>query len=276
DYSPFGELLISTAPHPSPFRFSTKHHDPETDTLYYGYRHYSPRLGRWLSRDPLGENGGLNLFVFLENSGGGSLDMLGLTKVSITSHVENHSDKNGREIPFASFDVEILEPPEEPCHLNFIALKNPEGEWSLDNGPDLDPYYLKVGQAKNFTKINEAGNPVLKFLDSPGGTGVDVDSWLHFYLFVVEVCPISCKQDTLWLKFYAEEDAKIIDYRKWSAKISGVSDKAFDFHEEQNGGVDFPEMTPPEIQNFFDQNLNQEKWKESGPLDVELRVNVHF
>ena len=55
DYSPFGELLISTAPHPSPFRFSTKHHYPETDTLYYGYRHYSPRLGRWLSRDLIAE-----------------------------------------------------------------------------------------------------------------------------------------------------------------------------------------------------------------------------
>ncbi|MBR1609764.1 MAG: hypothetical protein IJ678_09150, partial [Kiritimatiellae bacterium] len=50
DYSPFGELPVSTASHPSPFLFSTKHHDPETDTLYYGYRHYSPRLGRWLSR----------------------------------------------------------------------------------------------------------------------------------------------------------------------------------------------------------------------------------
>ncbi|MBR1609787.1 MAG: RHS repeat-associated core domain-containing protein [Kiritimatiellae bacterium] len=57
DYSPFGELLIATSSHPAPFRFSTKYHDPETDTLYYGYRHYSPRLGRWLSRDPLEENG---------------------------------------------------------------------------------------------------------------------------------------------------------------------------------------------------------------------------
>ncbi|MBR1608955.1 MAG: RHS repeat-associated core domain-containing protein, partial [Kiritimatiellae bacterium] len=67
----FGELPVSTASHPSPFLFSTKHHDPETDTLYYGYRHYSPRLGRWLSRDPLEENGGDNLLSFCSNASNG-------------------------------------------------------------------------------------------------------------------------------------------------------------------------------------------------------------
>ena len=71
DYSPFGELLIATSSHPAPFRFSTKYHDPETDTLYYGYRHYSPRLGRWLSRDPLEENGGDNLLSFCSNASNG-------------------------------------------------------------------------------------------------------------------------------------------------------------------------------------------------------------
>ena len=78
DYSPFGETLISTALHPSPFRFSTKYHDPETGTLYYGYRHYSPRLGRWLSRDPIGENGGENVFCFLANIPIGLVEILGL------------------------------------------------------------------------------------------------------------------------------------------------------------------------------------------------------
>ena len=78
DYSPFGELLIATSSHPAPFRFSTKYHDPETDTLYYGYRHYSPRLGRWLSRDPLEENGGENVFCFLANIPIGLVEILGL------------------------------------------------------------------------------------------------------------------------------------------------------------------------------------------------------
>jgi RHS repeat-associated protein len=37
------------------FRFSTKAFDDATGFGYWGYRWYSPRLGRWLSRDPIGE-----------------------------------------------------------------------------------------------------------------------------------------------------------------------------------------------------------------------------
>jgi len=39
------------------FRFSTKYHDDETGLYYYGYRYYKPQLGRWPSRDPIGEVG---------------------------------------------------------------------------------------------------------------------------------------------------------------------------------------------------------------------------
>ena len=39
----------------NPFRFSTKYWDDETGLGYWGYRYYSPRLGRWISRDLIGE-----------------------------------------------------------------------------------------------------------------------------------------------------------------------------------------------------------------------------
>ena len=35
---------------------------------YYGYRYYDPQHGRWISRDPIEENGGVNLYGFLSNS----------------------------------------------------------------------------------------------------------------------------------------------------------------------------------------------------------------
>jgi len=41
----------------NPIRFSTKSWDDETGFGYWGYRYYSPRLGRWLSRDPAREWG---------------------------------------------------------------------------------------------------------------------------------------------------------------------------------------------------------------------------
>jgi hypothetical protein len=39
---------------------------------------YSPELGRWLSRDPIGEIGGLNLYVFCSNNATNLFDVLGL------------------------------------------------------------------------------------------------------------------------------------------------------------------------------------------------------
>ena len=46
-------------------RFSTKYQDDETGDLYYGLRYYNASTGRWLSKDPIGELGGPNLYGFL-------------------------------------------------------------------------------------------------------------------------------------------------------------------------------------------------------------------
>jgi len=45
---------------------------------YYGYRYYDPKTGRWPSRDPIEERGGINLCVFAANNGVNGIDRLGL------------------------------------------------------------------------------------------------------------------------------------------------------------------------------------------------------
>ena len=79
EYGPFGEVLRSTGPmaKANPFRFSTKYQDDETDLLYYGYRYYNPSTGRWLSRDPIHEKGGFNLYAFVANNPVSEFDILG-------------------------------------------------------------------------------------------------------------------------------------------------------------------------------------------------------
>ncbi|MFN0137347.1 MAG: RHS repeat-associated core domain-containing protein, partial [Phycisphaerae bacterium] len=69
-YDAFGSITSQSGNYAeaNPFRFSTKYFDAETGLSYYGYRYYSARLGRWLSRDPIGEAGGVNLYAFVENS----------------------------------------------------------------------------------------------------------------------------------------------------------------------------------------------------------------
>lgn len=78
EYGPFGEILRRTGTAPAPFGFSTKYTDSETGFLYYGYRYYEPRSGRWLNRDPLEERGGLNLYAFVGNDPLSQFDALGL------------------------------------------------------------------------------------------------------------------------------------------------------------------------------------------------------
>ena len=70
-YDAFGNTISSSGSMASifPHRFSTKYYDAETDLYYYGYRYYSPSLGRWISRDPIEENGANNLFSFCDNNG---------------------------------------------------------------------------------------------------------------------------------------------------------------------------------------------------------------
>jgi len=60
------------------FAFQGQFLDSESGFLDYGYRYYSPYLGRWMCKDPIGEEGGLNLYAFAENNGGNAVDYLGL------------------------------------------------------------------------------------------------------------------------------------------------------------------------------------------------------
>jgi RHS repeat-associated protein len=56
--------------------------DDEDDLVYYGYRYYNPTHGKWISRDPAEEDqGGPNLYVFVENSPVNDFDFLGLLDV---------------------------------------------------------------------------------------------------------------------------------------------------------------------------------------------------
>ncbi len=82
EYGPFGELLRMSGDAlaaDNPWRWGTKRVDPTTDLVHYEYRVYSPRLGRWLSRDPIGEAGGRNLYGFAGNDPVNGQDVLGLT-----------------------------------------------------------------------------------------------------------------------------------------------------------------------------------------------------
>jgi len=89
EYGPFGENRSTTGElgvpaeggthqgQRNPFRFSTKFTDAETGLLYYGYRYYSPSMGRWVNRDPIGETADLALYRFVRNGPVSAVDPIG-------------------------------------------------------------------------------------------------------------------------------------------------------------------------------------------------------
>jgi len=69
EYDPFGRIFSSSGSLKDAFtyRFSTKPLDAATGLYCYIYRYYEPVTGRWMSRDPLEERGGSNLYEFVGN-----------------------------------------------------------------------------------------------------------------------------------------------------------------------------------------------------------------
>jgi RHS repeat-associated protein len=80
EYDPFGGTIVQSGimAEANPYRFSTKYFDENVEFYYYGLRYYSPELGRWPNRDPIGENGGINLYVYLGNGPISDYDIFGL------------------------------------------------------------------------------------------------------------------------------------------------------------------------------------------------------
>ena len=79
-YDAFGQTLTATGPaaHLNRYQFSTKPIERGSGLAYYGYRYYDPVTGRWPSRDPMGEMGGVYSYSFVNNSITGTIDVLGM------------------------------------------------------------------------------------------------------------------------------------------------------------------------------------------------------
>jgi RHS repeat-associated protein len=94
DYDPFGKPISEAFANSSipefahfPFRFQSKYYDAETGLYYFGYRYYDPASCKWLCRDPLQEQGGINLTAYCSNDPVNKVDPLGLADVGTHSGV---------------------------------------------------------------------------------------------------------------------------------------------------------------------------------------------
>jgi RHS repeat-associated protein len=67
-YLPFGEALIITEIVVNNFRFPGQYYDAETGLHCNWHRYYDPRTGRYITADPIGLDGGVNLYAYVEGN----------------------------------------------------------------------------------------------------------------------------------------------------------------------------------------------------------------
>jgi RHS repeat-associated protein len=131
-YDPFGKTAITGTANDNPSRY-TGREDDATGLYYYRARYYSPTLQRFISEDPIGLAGGINLFAYVGNDPISFRDPSGLEKRSgrtwLLRRGKVYGFPNGRRIILSTgnqvYDYDSLE------FLGFIAQPGLETDWVM-------------------------------------------------------------------------------------------------------------------------------------------------
>jgi len=78
DYDPYGRRTKLSGTFDSDFGFTGHYFHAPSGLHFAPFRAYSAELGRWLSRDPIEEEGGINLYRYVSNRPVTAVDPLGL------------------------------------------------------------------------------------------------------------------------------------------------------------------------------------------------------
>ena len=68
DYDSFGNLKDQKNRIKQPFTYTGREWDKETGLYYYRARYYDPMEGRFISKDPIGFKGGINLYNYVDSN----------------------------------------------------------------------------------------------------------------------------------------------------------------------------------------------------------------
>ncbi len=78
-YKPFGEVDINPNVEViNNFRFAGQYYDEETGLHYNYHRYFDPKTGRFMTPDPIGQLGGINLYAYVLNNPINAVDPYGL------------------------------------------------------------------------------------------------------------------------------------------------------------------------------------------------------
>ena len=141
-YSSYGEVMMKSGDlaDKNNIGYSTRYREGNTGLVSYTYRHYSPRLKKWLSKDPIAEQGGINLYQMVGNDPVNYWDMLGYLEYFL-NHFPITSSKysyNGTQLDFDQL------PDVEKCYIEIFVGHGADAPFSQGEGT-----YNKALQARN-------------------------------------------------------------------------------------------------------------------------------
>ena len=151
-YDSFGQPTIAP---PSGYAFTSREWDSEDGLYYYRARYYDPKIGRFVSEDPIGFDGGMNFYAYVDNNPVNFTDPSGLQFAAGQGYITGQG-------------YVVNQPPAE-CELDCMCMANCIEQFRFSNVWTLGAH-----------TANAAGNATAG-LTPRGGLGIPSHptSWQH-------------------------------------------------------------------------------------------------
>ena len=189
-YNPFGRILNSEGAlaEINPFRFSSEQYDDETGLVYYNYRYYSPEFGRWIKRDPIGEDGGVNLYAMVGNNPVRYWDIWGQYKYGYdpsTQFDPNHDPGRAPEFPN----------PQDYYDRDEAARREVEQTFPYENGVYGKIYKRPLWHDPKADEGTPCDEPSAVVIDEPQIIDITTFSW---YVSMDSTITVDHAKDLTW------------------------------------------------------------------------------
>jgi len=159
DYEPFGKVKLSSGSINFTERFPGQYFDSETGLYQNYFRDYDPSIGRYIESDPIGLEGGINTYAYVEGNPLTFTDPLGLEGVGWWN--------DGSRPP----EPMNMTPCEQEAYLDFLANLVPLGAYAdlvtdivgLEFNPIEGDEFVELGDYDYETPFAATGHAVDHF-----------------------------------------------------------------------------------------------------------------